>query len=116
MKSKQKKSTILYVLKILKEGSNYQKPISQSLIARTIETAGISCDRRTVSRDIDCLIEFGYRLVKVRGGGCYLVDYEQKFTVQDYRKVAGVIKVSTLTRQEKIDLCLKLKNLINVIE
>lgn len=67
-----KKVTILYVLKILKECSSVEHPVSQLLITRTINLAGIPCDRKTISRDIDCLIEFGYKIVKLAGGGCYL--------------------------------------------
>lgn len=33
---------------------------------------GIPCDRKTVGRNIDYLIDFGYTIKKVKGGGCYL--------------------------------------------
>lgn len=69
---KNKKITILYVLKILKECSSEKKPISQSLITRTINLAGINCDRKTIARDIDTLAQFGYQIIKVKGIGCYM--------------------------------------------
>lgn len=115
-KKTNKKVTILYVLKILKECSSVEHPVSQLLITRTINLAGIPCDRKTISRDIECLKEFGYKIVKLSGGGCYLRDNEEKFTVQNYRLIAGCINASNLESDEKIKLCNKLKNLINIIE
>lgn len=116
MKRKNKKSTILYVLKILEEASSPRRPITQQLITKTINLAGISCDRKTVARDIDCLIEFGYIIVKIKGGGCYMVSNREKFRVQDYRLISSCIKTSNLATEKKIELCYKLKSLINVIE
>lgn len=116
MKKINKKITILYVLKILQECSSVEHPISQMLITRTINLAGIPCNRKTVSRDIDCLKKFGYHIVKLSGGGCYLRDDKEKFTVQNYRQISGCINTSSLESDEKIKLCNKLKNMINIIE
>lgn len=69
---KGKKSTILYVLQALKRGSSKEEPVSQTTIAKMLKLRGIDCDRKTVGRDIDCLIEFGYKITKIKGGGCYL--------------------------------------------
>lgn len=67
-----KKSTILYVLQALKRGSSRERPVSQITISKMLKIRGIECDRKTVARDIDCLIEFGYKITKIKGGGCYL--------------------------------------------
>ena len=55
MSMQSKKLTILYVLKILKDGSNKDHPISQAMVTRTINLMGIKCDRKTIARDVDCL-------------------------------------------------------------
>ena len=75
-----KKMSIIYVLRILKTCSSYDYPITQSLLTRAINLAGIKCDRKTIARDIDCLIECGYKIIKYKGGGCYLYD-ENEFLV-----------------------------------
>ena len=116
MKTKKKKSTILYVLKILEEASSPINPISQQLITKTINLAGVPCDRKTIARDIDCLIDFGYEIVKIKGGGCYMVSDSQKFSVQDYRLISGCVNASSLETEKKIELCNKIKKLINIIE
>ena len=70
-KSIAKKTIILYVLKMLQEGSSEERPITQTNMARVLNSMGTPCDRRTIGRNIDYLIEFGYPIVKIKGGGCY---------------------------------------------
>jgi hypothetical protein len=41
-------------------------------MARTLKAMGIHCDRKTVGRNVDYLIEFGCPIVKLKGSGCYL--------------------------------------------
>ena len=74
MERENKKLLILQILKVLKTRSSDEKPITQTEIGRILEKEGISCDRKTISRNIDYLIEFGYNIVKIPGGGCYYVD------------------------------------------
>ena len=64
----------LYVLKILKECSDDKHPITQGEICEKLKKYGIVCDRKTVSRCIDGLIDFGYDIVRIIGGGCYYID------------------------------------------
>ena len=65
---------ILYILKILKEYSNEEHHLSQTDIINYLKGYGIECDRKTVSRNIDALINFGFDIVKIIGGGCYIID------------------------------------------
>ena len=64
MERENKKLLILQILKVLKTRSSDEKPITQTEIGRILEKEGISCDRKTISRNIDYLIEFGYNIVK----------------------------------------------------
>ncbi len=66
-----KKTIILYVLKMLQEASSAEKPITQTSMAKVLNSMGIPCERRTIGRNIDYLIEFGYPIKKIKGGGCY---------------------------------------------
>lgn len=67
-----KKTIILYVLKMLEEGSSKEHPITQTNMVKVLNSMGIPCERRTIGRNIDYLIDFGYKIVKIKGGGCYL--------------------------------------------
>ncbi len=114
MDKNRKKITILYVLKILKDGSNKYNPISQSVITKTINLIGIPCDRKTISRDIDCLIDYGYDIVKLKGGGCYLNTVD--FTKDDVENLIDGVKTLNLTVPQKSELIKKVKKLININE
>lgn len=105
-----KKMSIIYVLKILKTCSSYDYPISQSLLTRAINLAGIKCDRKTVARDIDCLIKCGYKIIKYKGGGCYLYD-ENEFLNEDIDTLEYITKTSSLEECEKNKLLKKIKTL-----
>lgn len=67
-----KKTIILYVLKMLQQGSSKDKPITQTNMAKVLNSMGIACDRKTVGRNIDYLIDFGFSIVKLKGGGFYM--------------------------------------------
>ena len=108
----QKKSTILYIIKILKEGSDKNHPITQATIMRTLALLGISCDRKTVSRDIDCLIEYGYDIVKIKGGGCYY--NSQDFTHKEVSTIMKCVDSADISPEEKYNLKKKIKRLANI--
>ena len=61
-----KKTIILYVLKMLQEGSSEERPI-----AKVLNSMDIPCDRKTIGRNVDYLIDFGYPIAKLPRGGCY---------------------------------------------
>ncbi len=67
-----KKTIILYVLKMIDEGSSKEKPITNTSMAKVLNSMGIPCDRKTVGRNVDFLIEFGYPIIKVKSRGCYM--------------------------------------------
>lgn len=70
-KSIAKKTIILYVLDMLEKGSSKEKPITITSMTKVLNSMGISCERRTIGRNVDYLIEYGKPIVKIKGGGCY---------------------------------------------
>lgn len=66
-----KKTIILYVLDMLEKASLKEKPITITSMAKVINSLGVPCDRRTVGRNVDYLIEYGKPIKKIKGGGCY---------------------------------------------
>lgn len=67
-----KKTIILYILEMLEKGSSKEKPITITNITKVLNSMGVSCERRTVGRNINYLIEYGKPIVKIKGGGCYI--------------------------------------------
>ena len=68
-----KKTIILYILKLLYKGSSFDKPIKINQITNVLNNIGVVCDRITVSRNIQYLIDFGLPVIKKTGanGGYY---------------------------------------------
>ena len=67
-----KRVIILYVLNILKLYSTEDTPVTQSAICNYLNDVGISCDRKTVGRNIKYLIKFGYPIERRGIKGYYL--------------------------------------------
>lgn len=73
---KHKKLIILYVYDALKHGSSEDCLLHQTKIAQQISKAcGISCDRKTIARNINYLREYGCEIVSIKGKGCYMKSY-----------------------------------------
>ena len=66
-----KKVLILYVLDAIEKATSKEHPISITSIAKVLNQIGVPCERRTISRNIDYLIEYGKPIVKIKGGGVY---------------------------------------------
>ena len=68
-----KKTIILYILKILYKGSSKERPVTQIQIVHVLHSLGLECDRRTVSRNVQYLIDFGLPVIRIKGkrGGYY---------------------------------------------
>lgn len=71
-KSIAKKTIILYVLNVLRKFGSKEEPISQTALALVLMKAGVPCDRKTVGRNIEYLMQFGYPIKKLHGKGYYL--------------------------------------------
>lgn len=82
-----KKHLIVLVLKLLETESDAQHPITQTYIADTISKV-YSCDRKTVGRNINCLIEMGYPVVKTTTG--FYMD-KKAFTLKEIEFVRNSI-------------------------
>ena len=54
-----KKTIILYVLEMLEKCSSKDKPITITSMTKVLNSMNIPCERRTVSRNVDYLIEYG---------------------------------------------------------
>lgn len=76
-----KKTIILYVLKLLYKGSSWEKPITLSQMTNLINSMGIECSKRTISRNIQYLIDFGLPVIKKKGknGGYFYLKEKDNF-------------------------------------
>ena len=71
-----KKLSILYILEVLKEYSDINHLLTQEEIINKIYSSyGLELERKSISSNIDSLIDFGYDIVKTKNG-CYLNNRE----------------------------------------
>ena len=70
-----KKIIIVYVLNILRLTTK-ERPINQTVICDYLNEIGISCDRKTVGRNVEYLREMGHPIVKLPNVGMYF-DHER---------------------------------------
>ena len=73
-KKANQKRRILEVLRFLSRESDEEHPVTVDRIRAHLESAGFSCDRKTVMDDLAALIDDGEDVIiyRWRGGGCFL--------------------------------------------
>lgn len=76
-----KKTIIVHILILLYNGSSFESPIKINQITNVLNSMGILCDRRTVSRNIKYLIEAKLPIFRKKGnmGGYYYNKELDKF-------------------------------------
>ena len=83
-----KKTIILYIFKLLYNGSSYENPLSATQITNVLNSIGVECNVRTVRRNLQYLIEFGLPVIKKIGnrGGYYYLKEKDNFFVGGFNK------------------------------
>lgn len=112
---KSKKISIVYVYKFLREASNKEHPVSQLTICKALNKLGIECNRKTVARDINCLIENGFKIIKIKGIGCYF-ENENSINNEEYLLIKVGINLLDIDTKEKVNLINKIKSIMNIYE
>ena len=62
-----KKTIILYVLQMLYKGSSYEKPITLLQMTNVLNSLGVKCNKRTIGRNVQYLIDFGLPVIRKKG-------------------------------------------------
>lgn len=76
-----KKTIILYVLKLLYKGSSWERPVTLTQITNILHSMGIECNKRTIGRNVQYLIDFGLPVIKKKGknGGYFYLKEKDDF-------------------------------------
>lgn len=84
MKKIAKKTIIIHILKVLYNYTSFNYPVTQSQIASYLNDIDIPCDRKTVGRNIQYLINMGLPIFKSGGAkrGYYYDIVNDKFFVR----------------------------------
>ena len=107
-----KRIALLFVLKALEQMSDASHPIKQVTLVKMVNDIGgalnlnVWCDRKTIGRHLKMLVAAGYKIVMVKGKGCYLEG--SKFTKQESEIVIRMIRESKLNDGLKDQLISKI--------
>lgn len=71
------KIKLLKLMELLRQDSDEQHPLLAYQICQRLEDQGISCDRRTLSRDLKVLDQYGYEVMST------MVSHEKAYYVED---------------------------------
>lgn len=83
-----KKTIILYIFKMLYNGSSWYKPITSLQMTHVLNEMGVECTQRTVARNIQYLIDFGLPIFKKKGkrGGYFYHKEKDNFFIDKASK------------------------------
>lgn len=96
------KAKLLLLKEILGQDSDEQNPLTTHELLCRLEQKGISCDRRTLSKDIADLNELGFEVMSVMIGHkkAYYVD-DRQFNVPELRILMDAVQAADFIPPEK---------------
>ena len=96
-KSSGQKLKLLYLIKMLRENTDENHPMSTPDIIKYLENQGIHAERKSIYNDMECLADFGYDVVQVQsrlGGGYYLGSRE--FELPELKLLVDAVQSSSV--------------------
>ena len=107
-----KKLSILYILKILQEFTDENHLLTQAEIASKLYTVyGMECERKSISSNIDSLIDAGYDIIK-RTNGCYLASRQFEASEISFL-IDAVFSSKSINSKHSKDLANKLSSTLS---
>lgn len=101
MKMHAQKVKLLKIWEILKLESSKDFPISSVEILSRLESLGISCDRKTLYKDIEELVQFGYDIKTIKKKrNMYYID-SLSFNLAELQLLADAVVFANFLPQEK---------------
>lgn len=104
MKSANQKIKLLKLVEILNRDTDDNRALTTEEIIARLEELGISCDRRTLYKDIKLLIECGYDIMTMRIGhsmGYFVSD--RTFTTPEIRFLIDAVQGASFITQKKTE-------------
>lgn len=112
-KSTNQKLKLLYIIKILSEQTNEENPIQTQELIDQLAGMDIRAERKSIYDDINCLIDFGYDIMKVsarNGGGYYLAS--RPFEIPELKLLVDAVQASRFfTLKKSKELIKKIETL-----
>lgn len=108
------KLKLLYIIKILREHTDEEHPLSASDICKKLEQYGISAERKAIYDDIENLISFGYDIIFTRSPkvGYFLASREFE-TPEIYLLCDAIRTAKFITPKKSRELVGKLQEMLS---
>ena len=96
------KIKLLKIIEFLRAESNFKKPASTSQIIGYLNSIHISCERRTLYKDMDMLIESGANIIKTELGreNAYYID-EISFSLAEVKTLIDAVQAANFVPEDK---------------
>lgn len=98
MLSMDKQAKLLYILKILWEETDEEKPLSAQKMVKRLAAYGIPCERKSIYRDLDILTEFGFDIIRDRRGA-YMAS--RIFELPELKLLVDAVQASRFITEKK---------------
>ena len=98
------KIKLLKLMELLRENSDEDHPLKTNMLCTMLKNAGISCDRRTLSRDIATLNECGYEIFSIMQGhdkAYYIV--ERSFSLPELKILIDAVQAASFITESKTE-------------
>lgn len=108
------KLKLLHIIEILKEYSDEDFPISAAFIIEKLRLYGINAERKAIYDDVDCLIDFGYDIIKVKSPRPGYILGERDFELPEIYLLEDAVRTAHFITEKKTrDLCTKLDGMLS---
>jgi len=96
------KIKLLKIMELLRRETDEQHPIKRTELCKRIQAMGITCDPRTLSKDIALLNAEGYEIMtpQIRHDRCYYVD-DRSFSIPELKILIDAVQAASFITEEK---------------
>ena len=96
------KIKLLILLELLRQETDEQHPMSTRVLCQKLSDRGISCDRRTLARDVALLGQFGYEIMALmqRHEKCYYIE-DRSFSLPELKILMDAVQAAGFITEGK---------------
>ena len=111
------KLKLLYLTEIFRKYSDEEHPLTTPQIIEYLAKHGIEAERKSIYRDIDVLIDYGFDIVKNRGNGGGFFLSSREFEVPEIKLLTDAVQAASfITAKKSRELTQKLDEMLSVYE
>ena len=100
------KVKLLKMMDLLRAESSPEHPLTTEHICRDLIEQGINCDRKTLTKDIQTLRNYGYEVEVRQIGhekGYYVPEQKREFTLAEQKIIIDALQAANFITREKTD-------------